>query len=183
MNVFAEVLALFSRGGAEAYIGEPVSVREHALQSAFFAQQAHAAPALIVASLLHDVGHLVEDVPDDIDEWTEDARHEEVGSRWLAQRFGPEVAEPVRLHVAAKRYLCATNAAYFAKLSSASIHTLHLQGDPMSPSEVTLFEKETYFKDALRVRVWDDRGKIAGLATPALEDYRSLVESLQGTRG
>lgn len=182
MSVFEEVLALFSRGGAEAYIGEPVSVKEHALQSAFFAQQARATPALVVAALLHDVGHIVEDVPDNIDEWTEDARHEEVGSRWLAQRFGPAVAEPVRLHVAAKRYLCATNAAYFAKLSSASVHTLQLQGGPMSPSEVALFEKETHFKDALRVRVWDDRGKVAGLATPSLEDYRSLVESLQETR-
>jgi phosphonate degradation associated HDIG domain protein len=182
MSVYEEILAIFSRRGAEAYIGEPVSVKEHALQTALFAQQARAAPALVVAGLLHDVGHLIEDVPDNIDEWTQDAHHEEAGSRWLAQRFGADVAEPVRLHVAAKRYLCATNAAYLGKLSSASVHTLSLQGGPMSPAEVALFEKETHFKDALRVRVWDDRGKVAGLATPSLEDYRSLVESLQETR-
>jgi phosphonate degradation associated HDIG domain protein len=182
MSVFEEILAIFSRRGAEAYIGEPVSVKEHALQTALFAQQARAAPALIVAGLLHDVGHLIEDVPDDIDEWTQDARHEEAGSRWLAQRFGPDVAEPVRLHVAAKRYLCATNASYLTKLSSASVHTLNLQGGPMSPTEVALFEKETHFKDALRVRVWDDRGKIPGVATPELADYRSLVESLHEVR-
>ncbi len=181
-RVYEEVVALFSRGGAEAYIGEPVSVKEHSLQTALFAQQARAAPALVIAALLHDVGHLIEEVPNDIGEWTEDARHEEVGSRWLAQRFGPEVAEPVRLHVPAKRYLCATNAAYFAKLSSASVHTLALQGGPMSPSEVALFEKEPHFRDALRVRVWDDRGKIAGLATPNLADFRPLIESLLEAR-
>jgi [1-hydroxy-2-(trimethylamino)ethyl]phosphonate dioxygenase len=182
MTVFDEILALFSRGGAEAYIGEPLSVKAHALQTAYFAQQAHATPALIVASLLHDVGHLIEEVPDDIGEWTEDAHHEELGSRWLARRFGPEVTEPVRLHVAAKRYLCATNPGYLAKLSSASVHTLNLQGGPMSASEMALFEKASHFKDALRVRAWDDRGKIAGLVTPDLIDYRSLIESLPAAR-
>jgi [1-hydroxy-2-(trimethylamino)ethyl]phosphonate dioxygenase len=182
VSVFDEILALFSRRGAEAYIGEPLTVKQHSLQTAFFAQQAHATPALIVASLLHDVGHLIEEVPDDIDEWTEDAHHEQLGSRWLAQRFGPEVTEPVRLHVAAKRYLCATRAGYLGKLSSASVHTLALQGGPMSASESTLFEKESHFKDALRVRAWDDRGKIAGLLTPDLIDYRPIVESLPPAR-
>lgn len=179
MSVFEEVVAIFGRRGAEAYIGEPVSVKDHALQTAYFAQQAHAAPALVIAGLLHDIGHLIDDVADDLEEWTADARHEEVGSRWLAQRFGADVAEPVRLHVAAKRYLCATNAAYLTKLSSASVYTLNLQGGPMSAAEVALFEKESHFKDALRVRVWDDRGKIAGLATPELTDYAALVESVQ----
>jgi phosphonate degradation associated HDIG domain protein len=181
MSVFDEVLTLFSRRGAAAYIGEPLTVKEHSLQTAFFAQQAHAPPALVVASLLHDVGHLLEEVPDDIDAWTQDAYHEELGSRWLAERFGSAVAEPVRLHVAAKRYLCATSPNYLEKLSSASVHTLSLQGGPMSATEIARFQEQPHYKDALRVRIWDDRGKIAGLVTPQISDYRPLIESLTAT--
>ena len=127
---------------------------------------------------LSPIGHLLAVVPDDIADWTSDVHHEELGSRWLAQRFRPEVSEPVRLHVPAKRYLCATDAQYFAKLSSASVHTLKLQGGPMAPQEITAFENEPYFGQAVRVRQWDDQGKVAGLTTPALEDYSALIESL-----
>jgi phosphonate degradation associated HDIG domain protein len=178
MNVSEEILAIFNRRGAEAYFGESVSVTEHCLQAAYFAQTAGAPPGLIVAALLHDIGHLVEDVPSDIADWTVDAHHERVGGRWLAQRFRPEVSEPVRLHVPAKRYLLATDAAYFAKLSPASVVTLKLQGGPMAAHEVAQFETEPFYQDAVRVRQWDDQGKIAGLKTPDLSDYRALIESL-----
>jgi gamma-butyrobetaine dioxygenase len=107
-----------------------------------------------------------------------DARHEEIGGHWLAARLGPEVAEPVRLHVPAKRYLCATDPTYFAQLSPASVLTLKLQGGPMSPGEVAAFETERYFREAVRVRKWDDRGKVAGMTTPSLADYRALIEAL-----
>jgi gamma-butyrobetaine dioxygenase len=171
-----DVFAVFTTRGAAAYFGERVSLTEHALQAAHFALGDGAAPSLIVAALLHDVGHLVEAVPNDIADWTEDARHEEVGSRWLAARFPPEVFEPVRLHVRAKRYLCATDAGYFQKLSHASVITLQLQGGPMSPQEAARFEAEPYFRAALRVRQWDDRGKVAGLLTPHVADYRGVLE-------
>src|ERR1700722_17902635 len=128
MSITDEILALFARRGAAAYFGESVSTTEHALQAAYFAQGEAASPSLIVAALLHDVGHLVEDVPDDLADWTEDAGHERVGARWLAARFPPEVAEPVRLHVPAKRYLLATDPGYLARLSPASVVTLRLQG-------------------------------------------------------
>ena len=108
------------------------SMTAHALQAAYFAQQDGAPAQLVLAALLHDIGHLVQDAPADIADWTVDARHEEIGSRWLARRFGPEIAGPVRLHVPAKRYLCATDPMYLAKLSQASVHTLKLQGGPMS---------------------------------------------------
>src|SRR5205085_10924123 len=101
---------------------------EPALQGAYFAQQAGAAESLVLAALLHDVGHLLAQVPDDLADWTADAHHEASGARWLAQRFPPAISEPVRLHVAAKRSLCATDAQYFAKLRSASVQTLELQG-------------------------------------------------------
>jgi [1-hydroxy-2-(trimethylamino)ethyl]phosphonate dioxygenase len=178
MNVTEEILAIFQERGSSAYFGEGVSMTEHALQAAYFAQTAAAPSALVVAALLHDIGHLVDAVPSDIADWTVDAHHEEIGSRWLAKRFPPEVWEPVRLHVPAKRYLLATDAGYFAKLSPASVITLKLQGGPMSAHEAASFETERFHKDAVRVRRWDDQGKVAGLKTPGLSHYRALIDEL-----
>jgi phosphonate degradation associated HDIG domain protein len=178
MNVTEEILAIFQTHGSSAYFGESVSMTEHALQAAYFARTAAATPALIVAALLHDIGHLVDDVPNDIADWSADAHHEQVGGRWLAKRFGPDVSEPVRLHVPAKRYLLATDPEYFSKLSPASVLTLKLQGGPMTAHEVAGFETERFYKEAVRVRQWDDQGKVAGLKTPELIDYRALIESL-----
>jgi [1-hydroxy-2-(trimethylamino)ethyl]phosphonate dioxygenase len=178
MSVAEEVFALFEGRGAAAYFGEAVSVREHCLQAAHFAQQQRAPSQLIVAALLHDIGHLLEDIPEDIEDWSVDGRHEELGGYWLAQRFGAEVAEPVRLHVPAKRYLCASNASYLAKLSPASVVTLKLQGGPMSAREITAFEGERYYKEAVRVRRWDDCGKVAGLKTAQLRDYAEMIAGL-----
>lgn len=178
MKVMEEILAIFHKRGSDAYYGESVSMTEHALQAAHFAQAAAAPAGLIVAALLHDIGHLVDDVPSDILDWTEDAHHEQVGGIWLARRFRPEVSEPVRLHVPAKRYLLATDPAYFAKLSPASVITLKLQGGPMAAPEVARFEAEPFHKEAVRVRQWDDQGKVAGLKTPDLRHYRPLIEEL-----
>ena len=178
MAVIDEILALYQRRGSEAYFGECVSMTEHGLQAAHFAREAGAAPALIVAALLHDVGHLVEDVANDIADWTTDAEHEQVGAAWLARRFPPAVSEPVRLHVPAKRYLLATDADYLAMLSPASVVTLKLQGGPMSPGEAARFETEAFHRDAVLVRRCDDRGKVAGLKTPRIEDYGPMIEAL-----
>ncbi len=178
MSVFAQILAIYENLGASEYFGEPVSMTEHALQAAHFARAEQAPAELVVAALLHDIGHLLEPVPSDIADWKLDARHEQVGSRWLAARFRGEVAEAVRLHVPAKRYLCASDPGYAAKLSAASVVTLGLQGGPMSPQEASAFEREPHYREALRVRRWDDQGKVAGLRTAALADYRSLVEGL-----
>lgn len=178
MSVSDEILALFEKRGSEAYFGEAVSMTEHSLQAAHAAQLEGAPQALVLAALLHDIGHLVDDVPDDIADWTVDARHEEVGGRWLAARFAPEVHQPVRLHVPAKRYLCAVDPSYFAQLSPASVRTLELQGGPMSASEVAAFRQEAFSAEAVRIRRWDDQGKQPGLATPGLADYRPLIEAL-----
>ena len=110
MTLADEILRVYGARGAGAYFGERVSMTEHGLQAAHFARIEGAPDALVLAALLHDVGHLLEDVPDAIEDWRTDSRHEEVGARWLARRFGPEVSEAVRLHVPAKRYLCATDA-------------------------------------------------------------------------
>jgi len=178
MKVMEEILGIFQKRGSDAYYGESVSMTEHALQAAFFAQAAAAPAGLIVAALLHDIGHLVDDVPSDILDWTEDAHHEQVGGIWLAKRFRPEVSAPVRLHVLAKRYLLATDPAYFAKLSPASVITLKLQGGPMAAQEVARFEAEPFHQEAVQVRRWDDQGKVAGLKTPDLRHYCALIETL-----
>ena len=138
---------------------------------------------MIAAALLHDIGHLITIVPDDIADWTTDAHHEATGSRWLSKRFGAEVAEPVRLHVRAKRYLCAVDPTYFSQLSPASVLTLKLQGGPMTADEVVSFEAEPGYRNALLVRRCDDRGKVAGLTTRPLEDYRGLLQALAAGGG
>ena len=182
MSVADEVLAIYGARGGGLYFGERVSITEHGLQAAWFARLESAPEPLVIAALLHDIGHLLEAVPDDLAEWTSDARHEEVGARWLAERFRPEVSEPVRLHVPAKRYLCATDADYLRQLSSASVHTLKLQGGPMSTEEARAFEREPYYREAVRVRRWDDQGKVAGLRTAPLEAYLELLDALASAR-
>lgn len=176
MTISDEIVGLFERAGQGAYYGEPVSVIEHGLQAAHFAVLDGAGESLVVAALLHDIGHLLNAAPDDIADWHEDAHHELVGSRYLARHFGPAVADPVRLHVSAKRYLCATAASYLSSLSPASVITLNLQGGPMSDEEAAAFRREPYFRDAVRLRLFDDRGKVAGLVTATLDDYRPMIE-------
>jgi [1-hydroxy-2-(trimethylamino)ethyl]phosphonate dioxygenase len=182
VSLATDILALYGARGTQAYFGERVSMAEHGLQAAHFAQLERAPEALVVAALLHDIGHLLEAAPDEIDEWTLDARHEEIGARWLARHFDAALCEPVRLHVPAKRYLCATDADYSARLSSASVHTLKLQGGPMSAGELARFEAEAFWRDAVRLRQWDDQGKVAGLKTLPLRDYAPLIERVAGRR-
>jgi len=182
MTVLEEIVQLYENRGRGAYFGESVSMIEHGLQAALFARTAGAPDALILGALLHDVGHLVEEVPDDLAEWTTDAGHEQIGAQWLARRFPPQVSEPVRLHVPAKRYLLATDPAYFANLSPASVVTLKLQGGPMSAAEVAQFETERFHREAVLVRRCDDRGKVAGLETAVLADYRAMIEEWAARR-
>jgi [1-hydroxy-2-(trimethylamino)ethyl]phosphonate dioxygenase len=182
MSLVDDIVALYEARGSAAYFGERVSMTEHGLQAAHFATLQQAPEALIAAALLHDIGHLLEDVPELLEDWTADAHHEQIGARWLAARFDPEVSEPVRLHVPAKRYLCATDALYFGQLSSASVHTLQLQGGPMSTREVAQFESEAFYQDAVRLRRWDDQGKVAGLKTAALSEFAPLIERVARAR-
>lgn len=178
MSVLDEIFALYAARGSAAYFGEAVSMTEHGLQAAHFAELEGASETAIAAALLHDIGHLIAKVPDDIADWRVDARHEATGARWLRERFGPDVAEPVRLHVRAKRYLCTTDPTYFSQLSPASVVTLKLQGGLLSAEEVASFEAEPGCREAVVVRRCDDRGKVAGLATRRMEDYRGLLGAL-----
>jgi len=178
MNVVDEIFDLFARRGEEAYFGEPVSQLEHALQTAFQAEQANAPDSLIAAALLHDIGHLLHKLPEDIADQGIDAKHESIGGGWLARHFSPAVAEPVKLHVTAKRYLCAVERAYQARLSPASMQSLALQGGVMDAAAVHVFEQNGFYRDAVALRRWDDEAKIIGLAVPPLEYYRAMIVRL-----
>lgn len=173
----AEVLDLFRRNGDSQYGGEAVSQLEHALQAATFAEAEGASAALIAAALLHDIGHLLHTLPDDTSDRGIDDRHELLGARWLEARFPPEVSEPIKLHVAAKRYLCAVDRDYRDRLSSPSQVSLALQGGPMTPEEVREFEQHRFARDATRLRHWDDAAKVPRLATPPLEHFAVALDA------
>jgi [1-hydroxy-2-(trimethylamino)ethyl]phosphonate dioxygenase len=176
------VLRLFEERGHAAYLGEPVSQLEHALQAAWAAEKAGAGSPLIAAALLHDVGHLLHHLPEDCAESGVDDRHEELGARWVRRHFGPAVSEPVRLHVPAKRYLCAAEPGYLDRLSPASVLSLKLQGGPLSSEEAEAFRRGPHFEAAVALRRWDEEAKVPGLATPPLEHFRPHLEAaLVGT--
>lgn len=148
-----------------------VTQREHALQAAWLAEQQGCDAALITAALLHDIGHMVHDLGDNPADHGVDDKHEELGHAYLADKFGPEVTEPVRLHVAAKRYLCATEADYFARLSPDSVLSLSLQGGPMSVDEVAAFGALPHAAAAVQLRRFDEQAKVARLATPPVARF------------
>jgi phosphonate degradation associated HDIG domain protein len=181
-QVVDEILALFRDRGQAAYLGEPVSQTEHALQAAWAAEQAGASSALVAAALLHDIGHLLHDLPEDCAEQGMDARHEELGASWLRRYFGPAVTEPIRLHVPAKRYLCTAEPGYFAQLSEASRLSLKLQGGPFSTEEVEQFQAQPHFAAAVALRRWDEVAKIPNLKTPDLEHFRVHLDAALGLR-
>lgn len=170
-----EILAIFAKKGETAYYGEAVSQLEHALQAAQCAEREGASDPLTVAALVHDIGHILEDIPEDTADLGIDAKHEEIGQQWLAERFGKNVVEPVYLHVNAKRYLCATDSSYFGKLSAASVQSLALQGGVMTADEVGEFEKNEFYRDAVALRKYDDEAKIPGLPTRPLAEYSEIL--------
>jgi [1-hydroxy-2-(trimethylamino)ethyl]phosphonate dioxygenase len=178
VNVIDQIFQVFESRGDEAYFGEPVSQKQHALQAAYQAEQERAPQSLVVAALLHDVGHLIHGQGEDVADRGIDARHEDAGEAWLARHFPEEVTEPVKLHVAAKRYLCRTDPEYFAQLSPASVQSLALQGGPFTDAEAREFEAHRYYREAVRLRRWDDRAKIQGLAVPDLEHYRPAIAAV-----
>jgi phosphonate degradation associated HDIG domain protein len=177
VTLIDEIFRTFREYGAEQYLGEQVSMTEHMLQAAAAAERDGAPPHLVAAALLHDYGHFIHELPEDAAEHGIDTRHEDVAYDFLAMHFGAEVAEPIRMHVAAKRYLCAVDPAYLDELSPASIHSLGLQGGPYTPEEVAAFEASPFAQDAVRLRRWDDEGKVPGLETPGLEHYRPVLEA------
>jgi [1-hydroxy-2-(trimethylamino)ethyl]phosphonate dioxygenase len=153
-----------------------INQRQHALQAAWLAEKMGCADSLVAASLLHDIGHMVHDLGDDPAERGVDDLHEERGYEFLRGWFGPAITEPVRLHVSAKRYLCAPEADYFSRLSRDSVLSLSLQGGPMSPAEVAAFEAIPQAMDAVQLRRFDEQAKASGLETPPIDHFLPYVE-------
>ncbi len=167
----ARLVSLVTDKGQRRYGLHDVTQLQHALQSAMFAEQSGGSPALIAAALLHDIGHMVHGLGEKPAEAGLDDEHEMRGHAFLVQYFGPDVTEPIRLHVAAKRYLCAIEPDYFALLSPDSVLSLGLQGGPMSPSEVAAFRAEPYAESAVQLRRCDDKAKVKDLPTPDIEHF------------
>ncbi|WP_327250725.1 phosphonate degradation HD-domain oxygenase [Streptomyces sp. NBC_01244] len=170
---------LFEGEGSAEYFGEAVTQAGHMLQAGALAEAAGAPAHLVAAALLHDIGHFHGTVTGrDLMEGGQDNRHSHTGADWLARWFGPEVTEPVRLHVAAKRYLCTAEPGYFDLLSEASVHTLRVQGGPMTAEQALAFEALPGAADAVAVRRWDEQAKDPELTTPDFDHFRPLLEAL-----
>ena len=164
------------RARADIEYGERVTIVAHSLQTAVFAEQDGADDLMIAAAFLHDYGHFCHEMGEDIAEHGIDAIHEELGAEALKDYFVPEVIEPMRLHVAAKRYLVATDEAYVKTVSPASMLSLKVQGGPFNAQEVAEFEANPHFKRAIQLRLYDEAGKIPDMETPDLEYYRPFLE-------
>ena len=166
-----ELLEIFVGRATRRYGLSAINQLQHALQAAALAEADNAPPATVLASLLHDVGHMVHDLGEDPAARGVDDVHEELGATWLAERFGPEVSEPVRLHVTAKRYLCTVEPDYFSKLTPDSVRSLKLQGGPMSPDEVAAFRADPFHAEAVRLRRYDEGAKDPRAQTPDFDHY------------
>lgn len=177
MSAYEELVELFDSGGSAEYLGESVTMKEHMLQCADLAVRDGASGELIVAALTHDIGHLLISDALTLQESNIDAHHDELGASWLAERFPESVSEPVRLHVAAKRYLVSTIPNYFERLSPASVHTFNLQGGKMSEDEILEFRSHPAYESAIQVRLWDDEGKASGSRTSDLSAFESLINT------
>ncbi|UWQ91080.1 HD domain-containing protein [Aliisedimentitalea scapharcae] len=177
-NIVAFLGDIFERRGGEEYLGEPVTMAEHMLQGAAIAEQNGQDEIIIVSALLHDIGHFTSEFGTFTMNDTEDRYHEEAGAKVLEQFFPTVVTDCVRYHVAAKRYLCATKPEYFNRLSDASIHSLNLQGGPMTPEEVEVFQQNPNLKQIIAVRYLDEAGKRADMDTPDYWHFAPMVQRI-----
>jgi predicted HD phosphohydrolase len=171
MSVIEKILDIFTKQGGSAYVGEPVTQLEHAIQTALAAKRHHVRAEMIVAALLHDIGHFLHSYSEDCADLAIDSEHEKVGEAFLREHFKEEVAELVKHHVNAKRYLTATNDRYAKNLTGASFKSLQLQGGPMQAQEILEFEAHPLFHDILLLRHWDEGAKIQDKILPPITDF------------
>jgi phosphonate degradation associated HDIG domain protein len=175
--VIQEILSLYETRGGREYDGEGVSQLEHALQTATHAERAGAAPALVCAALLHDIGHMLNDRGETPTLRGIDDEHQNAALPFLRGHFPDAVLEPIRLHVDAKRYLCATRADYYGRLSEDSKRSLKLQGGVFSAEQAERFIRQPHAADAVKVRLWDDAAKTAGARTPDLAHFEPVLRA------
>jgi len=167
---------VFARRGDDEYLGEPVTMSAHMLQCAQFAEQNNDSEQIIVAALLHDIGHFIGEMGSFSMSDVEDRFHEESGAQLLQDLFPQLVVDCVRFHVPAKRYLCKVEPAYFDGLSEASVHSLKLQGGPMTDSEVAEFASNPHVEAIVKVRRYDDMSKIPDQTTSTFSHYAPIIQ-------
>jgi phosphonate degradation associated HDIG domain protein len=174
-----QILFEYMKAHGQEHYEEDVTQMEHALQTAALAKAARKNEALITAALFHDIGHMLADDPVEANNPTlKNDLHEELAADYLQEIFPPEVTEPIRLHVPAKRYLCTIDAHYYEELSEASRKSFHLQGGRMSEAEITAFESHPHYREAIELRKWDDQAKALDLKVSNIESYASTVQKV-----
>jgi phosphonate degradation associated HDIG domain protein len=176
------IVEIFHRFGAETY-GEHTTQLSHALQCAYLARKDGCSDALVAAALLHDIGQFIDDAGNAAERLNIDAHHEIAGAKFLSACFPAEMSEPVKLHVAAKRYLCTVERGYLERLSDASRLSLGLQGGPMSETAARNFISLPFARDAIRLRRYDDAGKVPNASVPGLETYLPLLSAVASGGG
>lgn len=172
------IIDIMRDNGGDLYGGECITQLEHGLQCAKLAMDEGASEALIAAALLHDIGHLVDNKFHLGQENDVDRHHESIGAAYLSKHFPKAVTEPIRLHVDAKRYMCATDAAYAASLSDESKRSLRLQGGPFTKEQADSFIAHPHAEEAVLLRKWDDLGKDPEMVTPTVDDFAPMLGRL-----
>ena len=175
MKIIEKIVSNF-KNNKSLYIGENVTISEHMIQTAMMAEKSKSKNDLVCSCLLHDYGHFILDDPDELVRNNQDGKHEEIGYEYLKKFFKREVVEPIKHHVIAKRYL-ARDKKYFNKLSSASVVSLELQGGLLNSKEAKLFEKEEFFKEAIKLRKFDEAAKKVGVKIKDIIEYKDLLKA------
>ena len=175
MDIIDKIISNFKNNNS-LYIGENVTIAEHMIQSAMMAEKSKSKDNLVCACLLHDYGHFILDNPDELVRKQQDGKHEDIGYEYLKKFFKKEIVEPIKHHVIAKRYL-ARDKKYLKRLSEASVVSLKLQGGILSSKEARLFEKQEFFKEAIRLRKFDEAAKKIGVKIKDIIQYKDLLKA------
>jgi len=175
MQITDEIKSIFLEKGKNHFDEGSVTQLSHALQCAQHAEIANSSAEMITACLLHDIGHLLNNDARQAISNGEDAEHEQMAVDYLRSWFGPAVTSPIRWHVDAKRYLCATDKTYFSKLSKGSVRSLEVQGGPFNRDEAVSFESQPYYREAVQLRRWDEASKSTSTTTPSLDHFLNFV--------
>ena len=175
MDIIEKIISNF-KNNKSLYIGENVTIAEHMIQSAMMAEKSESKNNLICSCLLHDYGHFILDNPDELVKKNQDGKHEDIGYEYLKKFFKKEVVEPIKHHVIAKRYL-ARNKKYYDQLSEASVISLTLQGGLLNNKEAKLFKKEKFFKEAIKLRKFDEAAKKIGFKIKDIIEYKELLKA------
>ena len=175
MHILDKIISNF-KNNKSLYIGEKVTMSEHMIQSAMLAEKAKSKDVLVCSCLLHDYGHFIIENPDELVKNNLDGNHESIGYEYLKNFFKKEVVEPIKYHVLAKRYL-ANNKIYYNQLSEASKISLKLQGGILNKKQMNEFEKKPFFKNAIKLRKFDELAKKTNIKIKSINDYKDLLSS------